>query len=155
MKEDITKLIFETKCLNRPREKAYINLEGPGRGLTCSVCGGAVRLQWGEAMPLRCENCGRIFQGLCYEDEKIEFDNKGKKKDDYGTGFVDGASAMRNHLINAEGYEPVKHGHWIRTHFDSPVWECSVCRANYNRASMIGANWCEACGAKMDEEVKK
>lgn len=50
----------------------------------------------------------------------------------------------------------VRHGHWIRTHFASPVWECSVCGANYNRASMIGANWCEACGAKMDlEEVEK
>ena len=48
--------------------------------------------------------------------------------------------------------EPVKHGHWIRTHFASPVWKCSVCGANYNRVSMIGANWCEACGAKMDEE---
>jgi len=75
MKEDISKLIFERENPKWPDEKAYINLGRPGRELTCSVCGSAVRLQWGEVMPFRCENCGRMFRGLCYSDELIEFNN--------------------------------------------------------------------------------
>ncbi len=47
-------------------------------------------------------------------------------------------------------YAPVKHGHWIKFQFlgCGPTYECSVCGKLHDQ----DYNFCNNCGAKMDEE---
>lgn len=57
-------------------------------------------------------------------------------------------------MMKELGYDPVKHGHWIKTDYED-TYECSVCgemwTLNDGTPKENNMDYCMRCGAKMDE----
>lgn len=90
------------------------------------------------------------------QDEEIKI----RAEQAHGT-FVECALRVKNApTIEAE---PVRHGRWIPTEYDSyadgsPVWdkyECSECGHEHSGEEDTLTAFCPDCGADMREDVKK
>ena len=82
----------------------------------------------------------------------------GNWNDDYEKGFCDAIyKVLKLSTIEAE---PVRHGRWIPTEYDSyadgaPVWdkwECSECNNEHSGEENTLSAFCPECGARMDAD---
>lgn len=81
----------------------------------------------------------------------------------YKMAFADGIGAVADLIVDeAPTIEERQHGHWIETNeyytgaYESlDYYKCSVCGALILEDVDFGVgNYCQQCGAKMDEEIK-